>query len=186
MRLLLFCATGLTVLERHVPPVDFYRADHAVKVDGKAGDTAAADAGFEVGIELEKLFFEGRHIHVVCAVLLKYAKDLLFDLAVSGAVEGDPDGVVAVLDLEGREVLEVFGELAVVIVSDVKIRKDLDQAGADLAQACLFAFCVVVRDDADDGGLDGLLICEGGLGITVVILVQVGILLCFGNGLGSR
>ena len=49
------------MLERHVPPVDFYRADHAVKVDGKAGDTAAADAGFEGGIELENIFFEEIH-----------------------------------------------------------------------------------------------------------------------------
>ena len=104
-----------------MPSVDFYGTDHAVKVDGKARDAAAADAGFEVGIELEKLFLEGRQVHVVCVVLLEYAEDLLLDLTVSGTVEGDPDSVVPVLYLEGREVLKVFGEFAVVVVPDVKI-----------------------------------------------------------------
>ena len=94
-------------------------------------------------------------------MLLEDAKDLLLDLTVGGTVEGDPHGVVAVLDLEGREVLEVLGELAVMIVSDVEVREDLDQAGADLAQAGLFALGAVVGDDVDDRGLDGLLIGEG-------------------------
>ena len=47
------------------------------------------------------------------------------------------------------------------IVSDVEVREDLDQAGADLAQAGFFALCAVVSDDADDRGLDSLLIGEG-------------------------
>ena len=169
-----------------MPPIDFHRSDHAVQVDGEAGHAASADAGLQVGIELEKLFLEGGQIHVVCAVLLEDAKDLLLDLTVGGTVEGDPDGVVAVLDLETREIFEVFGELAVMVVSDVKIREYFDQTGADLAKACFFALRVIVSDDADDGGLDGLLICEGGFGIAVVILVQVGFLLRFGKGIGSR
>ena len=137
------CDTPSRPLERHMPPTDLDGTDHAVQVDGEAGDAASADAGLQVGIELEKLFLEGGQIHVVCAVLLEDAKDLLLDLTVGGTVEGDPHGVVAVLDLEGREVLEVLGELAVMIVSDVEVREDLDQAGADLAQAGLFALLTI-------------------------------------------
>ena len=133
-----------------MPAVDLYGADHAVEVYGEAGDAASADAGFQVGVELEELLLEGGQIHVVRVVLFEDPQDLLFDLAVGGAVEGDPDGVVAVLDLQGREVLEVFGELAVVIVSDVEVGEDLDQTGADLAQAGLLALSAVVGDDADD------------------------------------
>ena len=123
--------------------------------------TASADAGLQVGVELKEFLFERGEIHVVGVVLLEDAKDLLLDLTVGGTVEGDPHGVVAVLDLEGREVLEVLGELAVMIVSDVEVREDLDQAGADLAQAGLFALGAVVGDDIDNRSLDGLLIGEG-------------------------
>ena len=98
-----------------MPPIDFHRSDHAVQVDGEAGHAASADAGLQVGIELEKLFLEGRQVHVVCVVLLEYAENLLLDLTVRGALEGYPDIVVAVLHFQGREVLEVFGELTVVI-----------------------------------------------------------------------
>ena len=110
-------------------------------------------------------------------MLFKDAQDLLLDLAVGGTVEGDPDRVVAVLHLQGREVLEVLGEFAVVIVADVEIGEDLDQTGADLAEAGLLALCVIVCDDADNGSLDRGLVCKGSLGIAVKILIGIRFLL---------
>ena len=156
-----------------MPPIDFHRSDHAVQVDGEAGHAASADAGLQVGVELEKLFFEGGQIHVVCVVFLEDTKDLLLDLTVGGALEGYPDIVVAVLHFQGREVLEVLGELAVVIVADVEIRENLYQAGADLAQAGFLAFCAVVCDDACDRCLDGGLIGEESFGIAVIFLIDL-------------
>ena len=133
-----------------MPSVDFHRPDHAVEIHGESCHAAPADTGLQVGIEFQQLLFERRQIHVIGVVLFKDAEDLLLDLAVGRTVEGDPDRAVAVLYLQGREILEVLGELAVVIIADVEIREDLDQTGPDLAKARLLALRVVVCDNAHD------------------------------------
>ena len=76
------------------------------------------------------------------------------------------------------------------VIADVEIREDLDQAGTDLTKACLLAFSVVVCDDAHNSRLDGGLVGEGRLGIAVKILVDFRFLLYLGRRgrsfIGSR
>ena len=129
--------------KKDMSSVDLHRPDHAVEIYGESCHAAPADTGFQVGVEFEEFLFECGEIHIIGVMLFKDAQDLLLDLAVGGTVEGDPDRVVAVLHLQGREVLEVLGEFAVVIVADVEIGEDLDQTGADLAEAGLLALILI-------------------------------------------
>ena len=55
------------------------------------------------------------------------------------------------------------------IVTDIEIREDLDQAGADLTKAGLLAFRAVINDHLDNSFLNGIDICKGVLGLTVQI-----------------
>ena len=55
------------------------------------------------------------------------------------------------------------------VVTDIEIREDLDQTGADLTKAGLLAFGAVVNDHFDNGFLNGIDICKGIFGLAVQI-----------------
>ena len=73
------------------------------------------------------------------------------------------------------------------IISNVEVREDFDQAGADLAQSGLSAFGVIICNDTDDGRLDRGLVREQRLGVRVKILIAVRLILRFGqhSGIGE-
>ncbi len=94
-------------------------------------------------------------------MFLEDAGDLLLDVVVGAASEGDPLGAVAGGHLEAGEVLDEVGQFGVAVVLYVKIRVDDGEALADLTERGVLAVGVVVVDDVDDGLLDFLSGSEG-------------------------
>ena len=92
---------------------------------------------------------------------LPHNVDDVGDEAVLGGIllaEGNRDLVILLPDHDRREVLKELRELAVAERADVEIRVLVLELGADLAGSGRLALVVVLRDDIDDVGLDGLLV----------------------------
>ena len=142
--------------EHDMPAVHLHGGDHAVEIDREARHTALADGGIQFIVHLLQLLFQSGDIDIICVMAFEDLQNLALDVGIGGTAQRDPYGAVAVFDRERGEILEELGQFAVVIIADVKIRKDLDKTGADLAKAGLFALRIVVLDHFDDRGLYGL------------------------------
>ena len=109
--------------------VDFF-----IQENGELGHTVLLDGGIQIRIDLLQFTLELADIHCICMTAVENFNDLLFHVLNGGSVQGYPDGLVAGCNRQRFEILEIGRKFTVVIITDIKIRIDLDQTAADFAK----------------------------------------------------